>query len=57
MIVDRRELELDSLSIADIDILDMNGAKLIVLTDTSSRLVSFQYFTDNTIGNINSFTV
>lgn len=57
MLVDRRQLALDSLSIADIDILTLPDRKLIVLTDTSSRLVMFQYFTDNSIGNIQHFSV
>lgn len=55
--MDRRTLGLDSLSITDIDIVDLDGVEYIVLTDKASRLIAFRYMEDNTIEDIQVINV
>lgn len=52
LIVDRRTLGLNSLSISDMEILQIDGEDYIVLTDTNSRLIVFRYKGENTIKDV-----
>ena len=43
LIVDRRTLDLHTLSITDIDLVIIDGLDYVVLSDTDNRLVIFRY--------------
>lgn len=52
MIIDRRTLGLKSLSITDIDLLQLNGEDYVILSDVNSRLIAFRYTLGNTVEDI-----
>lgn len=49
LIIDRRTLDLHSLSITDIDLVVIDGLDYVVLSDTDNRLIIFRYTEDNDI--------
>ena len=51
-IIDRRTLGLATLSITDIDVIEVEGVKHILLTDTINGLISFIYNIDNTVDKV-----
>ncbi len=51
-IIDRRTLGLASLSITDIDVVDLSGTPYIILTDLLNGLIIFKYNEDNSIEDI-----
>ena len=57
LIVDRRTLGLDSLSITDMAVMDLSGITYIVLADASGKLIMFRYMADNTVGDIHTLSV
>ena len=57
LIVDRRTLGLDSLSITDMAVMDLNAVTYIIVADASGKLIRFRYMPDNTIGDIHTLSV
>ncbi len=49
MIIDRRTLGLKTLSITDIDLIQLNGEDYVILSDANSRLIAFKYTLGNTV--------
>lgn len=52
MIIDRRTLGLQSLSITDIDLLQLNGEDYVILSDANSRLIAFKYTLGNAVEDV-----
>ena len=57
LIVDRRALGLDSLSITDMDLIELSGITYVLVADAGGWLVMFRYMADNTIADVKTFEV
>lgn len=57
LIVDRRALGLDSLSITDMDLIELSGITYVLVADAGGWLVMFRYMPDNTIADVKTFEV
>ena len=57
LIVDRRSLGLDSLSIVDMDIVQIHGISYILVADANSRLILFRYLSDNRVGEVRQIQI